>query len=64
MERNLSNEVLTENDQKYMVQTLTVMLMSYEQKPSLSDCEVVSKAVYSEYTFLEDDDSVVCYCLL
>ena len=36
--------------------------MSYVQKPSLGDCNIVSKALHSRYTFLRNDDSEVC-CL-
>ena len=40
-------------------QTLAVMLLTYVQKPSLSDCEVVSAVLHSKQEFLKDDDSEV-----
>ena len=59
-EANLTNEILTESDRKYIVQTLAVMLMSYVQKPSLGDCEIVSEALHMKYTFLQGSE-VCCY---
>jgi hypothetical protein len=56
-ETNLLNEVLTDGDRKYMVQTLTVMLMSMVQRPSLRHCLIVSQAVHKKYPFLGDETS-------
>ena len=58
-ETNVANDVLTDSDRKYMVQTLTTMLMTYVQRPSLSDCLVVSKALHRKFKFLGDESSEV-----
>lgn len=58
-ETNLANDILTDSDRKYMVKTLATMLMTYIQRPSLSNCLVVSKALHKKFTFLGDEDSEV-----
>lgn len=55
-EKNLAKKVLIESDRKYMVQTLSTVLMTYEQQPSLSDCGKVAKSLMAKYQFLDDDD--------
>ena len=54
-EANLESKVLTESDQKYVVQTLATMLMSYVQRPSLKLCLVVSRALHEKFRFLGDE---------
>lgn len=39
-----------------MVQTLSTMLMTFKQKPSLSDCGKVAKALVTKFAFLKDDE--------
>lgn len=58
-EANLANDILTDSDRKYIVQTLATMLMTYVQRPSLSDCLVVSKALHGKFKFLGDESSEV-----
>ena len=68
-ETNLADDVLTDSDRKYMVQTLATMLMSYVKRPSLSDCLVISKALHRKFNFLGDEGSEVivigyiCLCV-
>ena len=55
-ENNLAKKILLDTDRKYMVQTLTTMMMSYKQAPAMSDCSIVAKSLIGEYPFLKDDD--------
>ncbi len=50
-EHNLSLKKLLDADRKYMVQTLTTMLMTYDQKPS---CLIVAKSLVHKHDFLKD----------
>ena len=52
---NFKQQVLTDSDRKYVVQTLATMLMTYVQKPSLNDCGIIAKSLLHEYPFLKDD---------
>ena len=45
MESNLQEKILTNTDRKSIVQTLATMLMTYTQRPSLQQCEIVAKAL-------------------
>ena len=58
-ESNLSQDTLTEQDRKYMVQTLATVLMKYSQHPSQKECLVVSKALHQEWKFLGSESSEV-----
>ena len=52
---NFQQQVLTDSDRKYVVQTLATMLMTYVQRPSLNDCGVVAKSLLQTYHFLKDN---------
>lgn len=39
-----------------VVQTLATMLMTHVQRPSLSDCNLVTKSLVDKYTFLKDSE--------
>ncbi len=56
---NFDNEILTDGDRKYVVQTLATVLMTYIQKPTLDNCRNVAKSLLSAYPFLKDE-SVNC----
>ena len=56
MEENLCKQVLTDADRKYIVQTLSTMLMSYVSDPSLKLCGVAAKALVSKFSFLKDGE--------
>ena len=53
-QKNLQAERLTERDRRYIVRTLSTMLLSTNPHPSMSDCSVPAKAIVKEYTFLAD----------
>ena len=59
---NFEKKILTDTDRKYVVQTLTTMLMTHIQKPSLHDCSIVAKSLIRKHQFLKDDegDGQVC----
>lgn len=56
-ENNLSRKILTEQDCKYMVQTLGTLLMTHVHKPSMTHCLVVSQALHRKFTFVGTDES-------
>ena len=53
-EKNFHNKLLTDCDRKYVVQTLATVLMTHVQRPSLSDCDIVAKALVHKFSFLND----------
>lgn len=55
-EESLKEEVLTDGDRRYMVQTLATVLMTLVQRPSLADCEVVAQTLIEKFRFLNDDE--------
>ena len=55
-ERNLANKKLLDTDRKYICQTLVTMLMTYDQRPSLSTCLTVARSLVAKYEFLQDND--------
>ena len=66
-ERNLANKQLLDTDRKYICQTLATMLMTYDQRPSLSTCLIVARSLVVRYEFLQDNDGtaeVIFYLLL
>ena len=45
-QESLNNHMLlTDTDRRYVVQTLVTVLMTYVQKPSLQQCDVVAKSL-------------------
>jgi len=63
-ETKLASKLLTEVDRKYMVQTLTTVLMTYISRPSLKDCQDVAKALLLKFPFIsseDDGDTLVMY---
>lgn len=61
----LDGGVLKEADRKYVVQTLATILMTHVQRPSLSQCGFVAKALIDKYPPLnEGGDGEVCRNLL
>lgn len=58
-EVRLKKKSCTEQDRKYMVQTLTTVMMTYVQRPSLNDCQVVSAALHKKFKFLGGESSEV-----
>lgn len=55
-EKNFLDKGLNDIDRKYVVQTMATMLMTYIQKPSLSECSIVAKSLIKKYEFLKDDE--------
>ena len=55
-ESNFQNEILTDTDRKYVVQTLSTILMTYTQKVSMFHCTTVAKALIAKYDFLKDTE--------
>lgn len=53
-EKNFQNKILTDTDRKYVVQTLSTVLMTYAQKISLFHCSTVAKALIAKHAFLKD----------
>ena len=39
-----------------MVQTLSTMLMTHSQRPSLHECGTVAHSLVDKYSFLKDED--------
>ena len=56
-EDNLKKHVLTDTDRKYMVQTLSTVLMTHVARTTMSDCLHVSKALHRRFGFLGNDGS-------
>ena len=52
-----------DGDRKYIVRTLATILMSYKQRPSLSDCGSVAKALVQRFSFLSDSEETGEVCL-
>ena len=46
-QKNLQAERLTERDRRYIVRTLSTMLLSTNSHPSMSDCSVPAKGINS-----------------
>ena len=65
-EQNLNQKILVDTDRKYIVQTLSTVLMTFVQRPSLSACGTVAKALVNKYHFLRDDEGSgeVMTCML
>ena len=55
-ENNFKDGILTDSDRKYVVQTMSTILMTYISKPSLRDCEIVAKALIDKFGFLRDGE--------
>lgn len=55
----LSQSILRNEDQKYMVQTLATMMMSYVPSPSTQDYLLVAKSLRVKFPFLKQDGSEV-----
>ena len=53
-ESNFQKKILTDTDRKYVVQTLSTILMTYTQKVSMFHCTTVAKALIAKYDFLKD----------
>ena len=60
-EAHLNKGGILETDRKYMVQTLATLLMTYKSRPSLKDCQIVSKSLHQKFKNLGDEDSEVDY---
>lgn len=56
-EENLKRCILTDADRKYMVQTLATVLMTKIERPTMTDCLQVSKALHKKFKFLGSDGS-------
>ncbi|XP_065893460.1 uncharacterized protein [Dysidea avara] len=56
-EAHLKKGGILETDRKYMVQTLATLLMTYKSRPSLKDCQIVSKSLHQKFKNLGDEDS-------
>ena len=52
--KNLEVERVTERDRKYIVRTLSTMLLSKIPNPSLRDCCGPAEALVNKYPFLGD----------
>ena len=53
---SLLKKVLTDADRKYMVRTLSTILMTYVTRPGMEDCNIVAKALVHEWKFLNDGE--------
>ena len=53
-QKNLAAERLTERDRRYIVRTVSTMLLSSNPCPSMSDCAIPAKAIIKAYPFLAD----------
>jgi len=60
-----------DTDRRYVVQTLATVLTMHIQRPSLADCEVVTRILVEKFDVLSDDEGdgvvstwVVCVCVL
>ena len=52
----LEKKVLTEKDRKYIVRTLSTILMTYVQKPTIHDCDVAATSLVARWSFLADGE--------
>ena len=59
-----------DTDRRYVVQTLATVLTTHIQRPSLADCEVVTRTLVEKFDVLSDDEGdgvvstwVVCVCV-
>lgn len=57
-ENNFQNKILTDTDRKYVVQTLSTVLMTYvySQSPTMDHCSTVAKALIAKHKFLKDTE--------
>ena len=55
-ETNLERKVLTDKDRKYIVRTLSTILMTYVQKPTIHDCEIAATSLVERWDFLADGE--------
>ena len=55
---------MTDTERVYIVQVLANMLLTYKQRPSLSDCDSVAKAMIKSYPFLADAEGTTQVLLL
>ena len=58
-EVHLQKGTVTDTNRKYMVQTLTTLLMTYKTKPSLNNCLIVSRSLHDKFQSLGDESSEV-----
>ena len=50
-QNNLKKGCCTNEDCPYMVRTLSTILCTYVQKPTIKDCKIPSQAIADKYTF-------------
>ena len=55
-EKNLERNVLTDDDRKWIVRTMSTILMTHVQRPTMADCNVVARALVDKWKFLADDE--------
>lgn len=58
-EQNLAQRKLADDDRRYMVRVLATVLCTYVQKPSVHDCEIVSKSLVAKFQFLKEYVSIL-----
>ena len=51
---NLKDKKLGDDDRKYIICVLAIMLCTYVQRPSMRDCEVVAKSLVARYSILKE----------
>ena len=59
VETSLSHRKLCDDDRKYIVRVLATVLLTYIQKPSMRQCEVVAKALVRKFPFLKEYVSII-----
>ncbi len=58
-EENFRNNIIADDDRKYVVRVLAIMLCTHVQRPSMSDCEIVARSLVAKHPFLKQYVSIV-----
>ena len=59
---NLTMKRLADDDRKYIVRVLAIMLSTYTPRPSMKHCEIVAKSLVTKYGFLKEHVRFVYTC--
>ena len=55
-EKNLEKNVVTDDDCKWIVRTMSTILMTHVQGPTMANCNIVARALVDKSKFLADDE--------
>ena len=55
IQENFDQKRLTDDDRKYVVKVLGMVLCTHIQRPSMKDCLIVAKSLVAKYSFLKEN---------